>query len=284
MPQRIERYKGLVQKVRDLEAIDPAVTLRPDLKEELKSARAEVNEVRAELQAALDEQTQEMKKGLAESLFLEPHRLRYGFLAAFAFSPHGGAAGALTVVPSSQVRQNYYFALKTQAPAPVPEPVQRHWYDWDSLNWIDFLTRWGVTLIGCCLLVGLFTRSACALGALFLLTIFLAQPAIPRLPIPPDEETHYQLIFKTLIEMVALLALATTASGRWVGLDGLVRCLLPWNWRTRPAAPREQMNPARTLQTNPNAEGPGPVLPPPVLAPAPRPVPVSTMKEPSHGH
>jgi uncharacterized membrane protein YphA (DoxX/SURF4 family) len=116
---------------------------------------------------------------------------------------------------------------------PVPEPVTRRIMDWERLDWIDFLTRWGLTVIGACLLLGLFTRSACVGGAMFLLMFYLAMPALPWLPPNPRAEGHYFYINKNIIEMLALLALATTRSGRWVGLDSLVRFLRPSVWRTR---------------------------------------------------
>jgi len=64
-------------------------------------------------------------------------------------------------------------------------------------------------------------------GALFLLLFFLAMPPFPGWPENPRAEGHYLFINKNIIEMLALLALATTRSGRWVGLDGLVQFLSP---------------------------------------------------------
>jgi hypothetical protein len=46
-------------------------------------------------------------------------------------------------------------------------------------------------------------------------------PPWPGLPDNPRAEGHYLYINKNLIEMLALLALATTRSGRWAGLDAL---------------------------------------------------------------
>ena len=55
------------------------------------------------------------------------------------------------------------------------------------------------------------------------------------LPESPRAEGHYVFINKNIIEMLALLALATTRSGYWAGLDGLLSCLAPWRWRARRA-------------------------------------------------
>ena len=105
------------------------------------------------------------------------------------------------------------------------------WKQWDKLDWINGLTRYGITAIGACLLLGLFTRTACLGGALFLLMVYLAMPALPWLPENPRAEGHYLYVNKNIIEMLALLTLATTRSGRWFGLDGLLHALAPWRWR-----------------------------------------------------
>ena len=97
-----------------------------------------------------------------------------------------------------------------------------------AIDWIDWSTRWGLSIIGACLLLGLFSRLACLGGALFLLMIYLSMPPWPWLPPNPLAEGHYLFIDKNLIEMLALLCLATTRSGSWAGLDGLLQFLNPW--------------------------------------------------------
>jgi uncharacterized membrane protein YphA (DoxX/SURF4 family) len=64
--------------------------------------------------------------------------------------------------------------------------------------------------VGICLLLGLFTRLASLVGAVFLLGVILSQPpwlpdAIPTMP--------------NVIEFAGLLVLAGTGAGRWLGLD-----------------------------------------------------------------
>jgi uncharacterized membrane protein YphA (DoxX/SURF4 family) len=64
--------------------------------------------------------------------------------------------------------------------------------------------------VGVCLLLGIFTRLASFVGALFLLGVILSQP--PWLPDSIDTMPN-------IIEFAALLVLAGTAAGRWFGLD-----------------------------------------------------------------
>jgi uncharacterized membrane protein YphA (DoxX/SURF4 family) len=121
-------------------------------------------------------------------------------------------------------------AQRDAGPLP-PEPAGS-----TQLAWINFITRWGVTLVGVGLLMGLFTRTSCVVGAGFLLMFYLAMPALPWLPVNPRSEGHYLFINKNLIEMIALLTLATTHSGKWFGLDGFVQFLNPFRWRRRAAS------------------------------------------------
>lgn len=78
------------------------------------------------------------------------------------------------------------------------------------LRLVDTIVTILTISVGLCLLLGLFTRTAAMLGALFLLSVILAQPpwvadAAPTMP--------------QIIEFAALLVLAGTAAGRWAGLD-----------------------------------------------------------------
>jgi uncharacterized membrane protein YphA (DoxX/SURF4 family) len=74
----------------------------------------------------------------------------------------------------------------------------------------------GVTIltitVGACLLLGLFTRLASLAGALFLAAVIATQP-----PWIADAAPTYNQI----VELMALLVLATTRAGRWFGLDYL---------------------------------------------------------------
>ncbi|MCI0461845.1 MAG: hypothetical protein L0Z62_33255 [Gemmataceae bacterium] len=117
-----------------------------------------------------------------------------------------------------------------RARGPIPEEPPARGLLW----WTDRITMWGLTVVGACLLLGLFSRTACVGGALLLLMFYAAMPALPWLPISPRAEGHYFFVNKNLIEMLALLTLATTHSGRWVGLDGLIHALIPQSLREKP--------------------------------------------------
>jgi hypothetical protein len=64
-------------------------------------------------------------------------------------------------------------------------------------------------------------------------------PAFPWLPENIKAEGHYIYVSKNLITALALLALATTSSGCWFGLDGLLQFLNPW--RSRCAEPESRV-------------------------------------------
>jgi uncharacterized membrane protein YphA (DoxX/SURF4 family) len=90
------------------------------------------------------------------------------------------------------------------------------------LSWLDLVTAWGLTVLGGCLLLGLLTRTSCVLAAAFLVMTYLSTPPWPWMPTSPKDEGFYLFVNKNAVELLALLALATTASGRWFGVDALL--------------------------------------------------------------
>jgi hypothetical protein len=62
-------------------------------------------------------------------------------------------------------------------------------------------------------------------------------PPLPGLPENPRAEGHYLFINKNTIEMLALLVLATTRSGSWLGLDALISCILKYLFKSSGGAP-----------------------------------------------
>lgn len=158
------------------------------------------------------------------------------------------------------------------------------WGQMSRLERIDLITKWGLVAVGVCLLAGLFTRTACVAGAGFLLLFYLAMPSLPGLPENPKAEGHYLLINKNIIEMLALLTLATTRSGRWLGIDGVLQFLNPRRWQAD--EPRRQ--PQQGIMVGGAPTGATPVFAGSgVVVPAPREIPIAMQaqaaKEPGHG-
>ncbi|WP_435015612.1 DoxX family protein [Tundrisphaera sp. TA3] len=114
---------------------------------------------------------------------------------------------------------------------------------------IDRLTMYGLTAVGLCLMLGLFTPLAALGGAAYLLSFYLSMPPWPGLPEGPNLEGHYRYVNKNLIEMFACLALASTPNGLWIGIDAL---LFGWIGRGRRA--REQAELQALLESQGRAQ------------------------------
>jgi uncharacterized membrane protein YphA (DoxX/SURF4 family) len=102
-------------------------------------------------------------------------------------------------------------------------PVNWKIWQWDRMEQINFAVTYGLTAIGLCLILGLFTRLSALGGAAFMCFVVMTQPAWPTI-YPPDSAIvgHALLVNKDFIEMIALLVISTTAVGRWGGLDFFV--------------------------------------------------------------
>jgi uncharacterized membrane protein YphA (DoxX/SURF4 family) len=213
-PQRVEKYRAKLAEVRDIQARKLPAFGQDVEKDRLRAAKAELNRMRAELLAELGNETAEMKKALEQVAFQTTDSDSWPNRLVIA-----------TVVPRAGLPVNLALAGVS---ARVPEPAGN-----PRVEWIDRVTSYGLTIVGACLLLGLFSRTACVAGAAFLLLFYLAMPPFPWLPENLKTEGHYLFVNKNLIEMLALFVLATTRSGRWAGLDGLVQFLNPFRWRRR---------------------------------------------------
>jgi len=140
--------------------------------------------------------------------------------------------------------ENYRLALwdiltddqkqRGMVPAPVPDtealPVKLPFVD-SRTELLNSAVTYGLTAIGLCLVVGLFTRLACLGGAAFLVSILLTQPPWPTIyPPTPEVVGHALVVDKNFVEMMAVLLLATTPVGRWGGLDFFLHqwCVKPF--------------------------------------------------------
>jgi uncharacterized membrane protein YphA (DoxX/SURF4 family) len=92
---------------------------------------------------------------------------------------------------------------------------------WAPIDWTNFQTIAGLTVLGFLLISGLFTRVAAVGGAVMLLSFYLVMPPWPGVPPAPGPE-HSLFINKNLIEVLALIAIASLPTGKWFGLDNFV--------------------------------------------------------------
>lgn len=97
---------------------------------------------------------------------------------------------------------------------PLPRPAE------DRL-WVDGAIKISLIGIGLCLMLGLFTPVAGLAAAAQLVMFYLASPPWPGFP-AASLGGHYLFVDRNLIELIAALVIATTASGRWAGLDAYV--------------------------------------------------------------
>ena len=93
------------------------------------------------------------------------------------------------------------------------------------LAYADFITMWGLTLVGLLLILGLFTRLASLGGIGFLLMFYFANPPFVGYFYSLPSEGSYLLVNKNLVELAALVVILVTGSGRFAGLDGILHRL-----------------------------------------------------------
>ncbi len=103
------------------------------------------------------------------------------------------------------------------ARAAVPEP-------WTPQRRIDDLTIWSLLVLGCLLMIGLFSRIAAVAAAGLILSFYLAVPPWPGVAelIETAGPEHSLFVNKNLIEVIALLGIAAMPTGQWFGIDRLV--------------------------------------------------------------
>lgn len=91
----------------------------------------------------------------------------------------------------------------------------------------DQILTWTMLIFGACLIVGLLTRISALACAVFLGMVMASQP-------PWVSGAITALFPYQLAEFLALLVIATTAVGRWAGLDFFVHFLITAPFRRRP--------------------------------------------------
>ena len=85
-----------------------------------------------------------------------------------------------------------------------------------KLDFINKVVTFVTIGVGACLILGLFTRLAAIVGALFLFGVIASQPFWISAAAPTINQC---------VEFTALLVLAGTGAGRWAGMDGCLGAL-----------------------------------------------------------
>jgi uncharacterized membrane protein YphA (DoxX/SURF4 family) len=226
--QKAEAAQWLATAVKPVVKAFPSgsVTVEQSVPERLADYQAKLAELRDLLERELPSFEQPVAKARLAALKAEVARVRTGLTDDLKDLTDRMKAKLQTVLTPEQKQ------------LPAFDEQARPWYEPRRIELIDRSVAYGLTAVGLGLLLGLFTRTACLGGALFLLLFYLAMPALPGVPDNPRAEGHYLFVNKNIIEMVALLALATVPSGRWLGLDGLLHYLGPG--RRRPLPPKDR--------------------------------------------
>ncbi len=199
VPEWVKDYQAKRQKIRDEAAGDYSYVFTPAaFSDNTRDRSAEKKEV-ADIRSELTKALDGYKNDMKEALY--------------------------PLVTEEQARKG-----------PFTEAVKPTWWHQSRLDWIDFAVRWGLVTAGAGLILGFFTRLNCLGGALLLLSFYLAVPPLPGLPEVFRAE-GYPYINKNVVEMLALLTLATTRSGRWAGIDGLLYYINPF--RKKVPEPRQ---------------------------------------------
>jgi uncharacterized membrane protein YphA (DoxX/SURF4 family) len=259
-PERLERLGTLEAKVHEIETDIPKYG--KEVHPRLKNAKSDLAKWRGDLKRDLDQQAARFKTDLRDGVLLPllqesvpeayrkqlepPREDRQAKEQAWIFSVRGlyhqlfqnkDKEANLSPAAEKLFLGAFFDGGNGMSPGEVlPFVPRRPVGTWTMLDWSDAIVKYGLVAIGACLLAGLLTRTACVAGAALLLMFFLAMPPLPNWPENPKAEGHYLYINKNVIEMFALLALATMRSGRWAGLDGLVQFVCPSRWRATPAS------------------------------------------------
>ena len=90
------------------------------------------------------------------------------------------------------------------------------------LSLVDNLNIWGLTLIGACLMLGLFGRHVSLAGMLLVLVYYLFTPSFWWLEYARPGEGSYLVVNKNLIEACALFVIYLFPTSEIIGLDRLL--------------------------------------------------------------
>jgi uncharacterized membrane protein YphA (DoxX/SURF4 family) len=85
---------------------------------------------------------------------------------------------------------------------------------------MDLAVMYGLSAIGLCMILGFCNRLACLGGAVFLVNVVMTTYPVPGVfPPLPTAVGNFLFVSKDVIELIAMLFLASIPAGRWGGLD-----------------------------------------------------------------
>ncbi len=87
---------------------------------------------------------------------------------------------------------------------------------------IDWLNKWGLTMIGLGLMLGLLTRLALAFGIILLLMYYCSHPPLASVAYLMPQEGSYLWVNKTLIELFTLAVLFVFPTSHIFGIDRFI--------------------------------------------------------------
>lgn len=116
------------------------------------------------------------------------------------------------------------------------------------LQLTDILNILGLSIIGFCILTGLFTRVAAIFGAALIGLYYLANPPLVATTVGYASEGHYLVVNKNFVEIIVLLIIAIIPADWYYGLGKLFP-KISLRWLKRPDIPKEMNHtPAPSLE------------------------------------
>lgn len=97
------------------------------------------------------------------------------------------------------------------------------------LNIVNIANIWGLMLIGLGLILGCFTRLASLAGIFLILLYYVCNPLFVGYYYSIPMEGNYLIVNKNLVELAALVVIAVTFSGRYLGFDRILHKLFRKN-------------------------------------------------------
>lgn len=124
-------------------------------------------------------------------------------LNRLAESKFAGKSGNIVTAPEKGV---FYY---------LPNPFVK-----TQMRAMDLAVMYGLSAIGLCMILGFCNRLACLGGAVFLVNVVMTTFPVPGVYPPlPTAVGNFLFVSKDVIELIAMLFLASIPAGRWGGLD-----------------------------------------------------------------